>query len=67
MNKSNLKPSLPTEISKPQLDRHEHANSRVLIADDESTIRKGLVFLLRKEGYEPLEAKNRYLPIRHAK
>ena len=58
MNKSNLKPSLPTEISKPQLDRHEHANSRVLIADDESTIRKGLVFLLRKEGYEPLEAKN---------
>ncbi len=34
------------------------AVSRVLVVDDETAIRKGLVYLLHKEGYEVLEAAN---------
>src|SRR4030042_1016642 len=33
-------------------------SSRVLVVDDELSIRNGLIFLLRKEGYLPLEARD---------
>ena len=40
------------------MEHYDSLSSKVLIVDDEDVIRKGLVFLLRKEGYEPLEAKD---------
>jgi len=58
MSNTNLKTSLSAENMEYQHQRNEHLKSRVLIADDESALRKGLVFLLRKEGYEPLEARD---------
>lgn len=39
-------------------EQNKNITSSVLVVDDETSIRTGLVFLLRKEGYEPLEARN---------
>jgi len=58
MNKANFKRSPTIETMDPRMEHYESLSSKVLIADDEDVIRKGLVFLLRKEGYEPLEAKD---------
>jgi len=50
--------SMPSEILDLKFERSENLQSTVLIADDELSIRKGLSFLLRKEGYRALEAKD---------
>jgi putative two-component system response regulator len=41
-----------------QTEQNKIVTSSVLVVDDEASIRHGLVFLLRKEGYAPLEAEN---------
>ena len=50
------KPNREQDDNGPGLER-EHS-SVVLVVDDELAIRKGLVFLLRNEGYRALEAAN---------
>ncbi|MBN2289131.1 MAG: response regulator [Candidatus Glassbacteria bacterium] len=46
------------EHKETRFEQDESATSRVLVVDDEDDIRSGLVFFLRKEGYESLEARN---------
>ena len=50
--------SLPEEILTNEEQTLKSSPARVLVVDDELAIRKGLVFLLRKEGYETLEAED---------
>ena len=47
--------SVTTDCQKAQ---NKNSTSSVLVVDDEVSIRNGLVFLLRKEGYAPLEARD---------
>ncbi len=47
--------SVTTDCQKAQ---NKNFTSSVLVVDDEVSIRNGLVFLLRKEGYAPLEARD---------
>jgi cyclic di-GMP phosphodiesterase len=60
MNRTNAitKTSLPSRIKVSSIKQNGNHTSKVLIVDDEESLRRGLGFLLRKEGYEPLEAKN---------
>ncbi|HUU27992.1 MAG TPA: HD domain-containing phosphohydrolase [archaeon] len=58
MNAEILKSNSAAGMLDPLLDWNGNLTSKVLVADDEVAIRKGLAFLLRKEGYEPLEAEN---------
>jgi len=41
-----------------QTEQNKTVTSSVLVVDDEPSIRRGLIFLLRKEGYAPLEARD---------
>jgi len=50
--------NLITVTKDKQKEQRNNITSSVLVVDDESSIRNGLVFLLRKEGYAPLEASN---------
>src|SRR3990172_7694679 len=50
--------SLPDEILTEEEYPGKSTPARVLVVHDELAIRKGLVFLLQKEGYETLEAED---------
>lgn len=40
------------------VEQNKHVSSAVLVVDDDLAIRKGLAFILQKEGYTTIEAKN---------
>lgn len=56
MEKASAVPNMVLRASRPAASASVNPRSRVLVVDDDDAIRRGLAFLLRKEGYEPLEA-----------
>ena len=46
------------EKNEYKIEQSDNISSKVLVVDDEEAIRKGLVFFLRKQGYESLEAED---------
>lgn len=58
MNIEEIKSDLLTERMEQQIVQYEHIPSTILVVDDDTSIRKGLVYLLRAEGYKTMEAKD---------
>ena len=58
MNIEDIKSDLLTEEMDLEVEQYEHISSTVLVVDDDTSIRKGLIHLLRAEGYKTVEAKD---------
>ena len=58
MNIEEIKSDLLTEEMDLEVEQYEHISSTVLVVDDDTSIRKGLIHLLRAEGYKTVEAKD---------